>query len=84
MPRKRLKSTSTKLVFSTRPKVSNILSKIQGRTDNLHKPIIVGSTIGKSYEAVMLCEKVVMATKSSELIGAFEGPRNIYRRHKHS
>ena len=73
----------TELVYSTRPSVHNKLCELNGRRNTLHKPIVTSTTVGKSFEAMLVCERTNQAARTNTFIGQFKGARHIGRRKKH-
>ena len=70
------------LVYSTDPVKHSKLCEITGRRNRLHTPITSSTTVGKSYEAMIVTERVNQAAKTSLFTGQFKGCRHIGRRKK--
>lgn len=70
------------LVYSTNPRVHAKMCELQGRRNRLHTPIVSGTKVGKSYEAMIVCEKVNQASKTALFEGQYKGCRHIGRRKK--
>jgi hypothetical protein len=72
----------TELVYSTKPEIHSKLCELQGRRNRLHTPITSSVKVGKSYEAMIVCESVNQAAKTSLFTGQFKSCRHIGRRKK--
>lgn len=70
------------LVYSTSPRIHAKMCELSGRRNRLHTPIVSSTTVGKSYEAMIVCESVNQAAKTSLFTGQFKGSRHIGRRKK--
>lgn len=71
------------LVYSTRPLVHNKLCELNGRRSNLHTPIMSSTRVGRSPEAMVVCEKSNQAARTSLFVGQFKAATHRGRRKKH-
>lgn len=61
----------SKLVYSTNPKVHNILCELGDRKNTLSSPIYSGTRVGYSRSAMIVCEKINQAAKESIVQGQY-------------
>lgn len=73
----------TELVYSTNPRVHAKLCKLNGRRNSLHTPVLSSVRIGKSPEAMVVCESVNQAAKTATFGGQFKAATHRGRRKKH-
>jgi len=71
------------LVYSTNPVVHAKLCALQGRRNNLDKPIQSSVRVGYSFEAMTVCEVVNQASHTSTVVGQYKSATHRNRRKKH-
>lgn len=72
----------TELVYSTNPRVHAKLCELNGRRNSLHTPVLSSVRIGKSFEAMIVCESVNQAAKTATFGGQFKAATHRNRRRK--
>lgn len=70
------------LVYSTNPRVHAKLCELQGRRNRLHSIITSSTRVGYSPEAMVVCESVNQAAKTSLFTGQFKAATHRNRRRK--
>jgi len=71
------------LVYSTRPHIHDKMCKLSGRRNRLNTPIVSSTRVGRSPEAMVVCERTNQAAKTSLFIGQFKAATHRNRRKKH-
>lgn len=72
----------TELVYSTNPVKHSKLCEITGRRNSLHTPVLSSVRVGISTEAMIVCESVNQAAKTSLFTGQFKAATHRNRRRK--
>jgi len=70
------------LVYSTRPHIHDKMCKISGRRNRLNTTIVSSARVGRSPEAMIVCERINQAAKTSLFIGQFKAATHRNRRKK--
>ena len=70
------------LVYSTRPHIHDKMCKISGRRNRLNTPIMSSTRVGRSPEAMVVCEKTNQAARTSLFVGQFKAATHRNRRKK--